>query len=149
LFDKLREAFSSLTKVISEKKLSEKDLDEALYNFQLTLLESDVAQEVVENMVASLKTQMTGLKVERSKDTGSLVHEKLRSTMIEIFTRAGTADVFRLIDEKKKRESRSRYFSSASTGPARPPAWQSSPTCSSRPATRWWSPRGTPTGRGR
>jgi fused signal recognition particle receptor len=103
LFDKLREAFSSLTKVISEKKLSEKDLDEALYNFQLTLLESDVAQEVVDNMVASLKTQMTGLKVERSKDTGSLVREKLRSTMTEIFTKAGTADVFKLINEKKKK----------------------------------------------
>jgi fused signal recognition particle receptor len=103
LFDKLREAFSSLTKVVSEKKLSEKDIDEALYNFQLTLLESDVAQEVVDSMVGSLKTQMTGLKVERSKDTGSLVREKLRSTMTEIFTKAGTADVFRLIDEKKKK----------------------------------------------
>ena len=52
MFEKLREAFSSLTKVVSEKKLSEKDLDEALFNFQLTLLESDVAQEVVENLVA-------------------------------------------------------------------------------------------------
>ncbi|MDA4112703.1 MAG: signal recognition particle-docking protein FtsY [Thaumarchaeota archaeon] len=103
MFDKLREAFSSLTKVVSEKKLSEKDIDEALYNFQLTLLESDVAQEVVDSMVGSLKTQMTGLKVERSKDTGSLVREKLRSTMTEIFTKAGTADVFRLIDEKKKK----------------------------------------------
>ena len=103
MFDKLREAFSSLTKVVSEKKLSEKDLDEALYNFQLTLLESDVAQEVVDSMVASLKTQMTGLKVERSADTGSLVREKLRSTMTEIFTKAGTADVFKLINEKKKK----------------------------------------------
>lgn len=103
MFDKLREAFSSLTKVVSEKKLSEKDLDEALYNFQLTLLESDVAQEVVDSMMASLKTQMTGLKVERSKDTGSLVHEKLRSTMTEIFTKAGTVDIFKLINEKKKK----------------------------------------------
>ena len=103
MFDKLREAFSSLTKVISEKKLSDKDLDEALYNFQLTLLESDVAQEVVDSMVASLKTQMTGLKVERSKDTGSLVREKLRSTMTEIFTRTVPVDLFKLINEKKKK----------------------------------------------
>ena len=103
MFDKLREAFSSLTKVISEKKLSEKDLDEALYNFQLTLLESDVAQEVVDSLVASLKTEMTGLKVDRSKDTGSLVREKLRSTMTEIFTRTVPADLFKLINEKKKK----------------------------------------------
>jgi fused signal recognition particle receptor len=103
VFDRLRDAFSSLTKVVSERKLSEKDLDEALYNFQLTLLESDVAQEVVDSLVASLKTQMTGLNVERSKDTPSIVSEKLRSTMLDIFAKAGNVDVFRLIDEKKKK----------------------------------------------
>jgi len=103
LFEKLREAFSSLTKVVSEKKLSEKDLDEALQNFQITLMESDVAQEVVESMAGSLKAQMTGLSVERSKDAGSLVRERLRSIMTDIFTKAGSADVFKLIDEKKKR----------------------------------------------
>jgi fused signal recognition particle receptor len=103
VFDRLREAFSALTKVVSERKLSEKDLDEALFNFQLTLLESDVAQEVVDSLVSSLKSQMTGLNVERSKDTPSLVKEKLRSIMVDIFTKAGTVDVFKLIDEKKKK----------------------------------------------
>jgi fused signal recognition particle receptor len=103
LFDKLREAFSSLTKVVSEKKLSEKDLDEALYNFQLTLLESDVAQEVVESITASLKAEMTGLSVERSRDTEAVVSEKLRGTITGIFAKAGSVDVFRLIDEKKKK----------------------------------------------
>ena len=93
MFDKLREAFSSLTKVISEKKLSEKDLDEALYNFQLTLLESDVAQEVVDSLVASLKTEMTGLKVERSKDTGSLVRGRNAEATHQVvdFPSRGTA----------------------------------------------------------
>ena len=103
MFEKLREAFSSLTKVISEKKLSEKDLDEVLQNFQLTLLESDVAQEVVESITDSLKAEMTGLSVERSKETGSLVREKLRSTMTGIFTKAGTVEVFKLIDAKKQK----------------------------------------------
>ena len=103
MFDRLREAFSSLTKVVSERKLSEKDLDEALFNFQLTLLESDVAQEVVDSLVSSLKSQMTGLNVERSKDTPSLVKEKLRGIMVDIFTKAGSVDVFKLIDEKKKK----------------------------------------------
>ncbi|MGA2199986.1 MAG: signal recognition particle-docking protein FtsY [Nitrososphaerales archaeon] len=103
MFDKLKEAFSSLTKVVSEKRLSEKDLDEALFSFQLTLLESDVAQEVVDSVAASLKTQMTGLSVERSKDTGSLVREKLRSAIAEIFAKAGSADLFKRIDEKKRK----------------------------------------------
>jgi fused signal recognition particle receptor len=103
LFDKLRGAFSSLAKVVSQKKLSEDELDEALYSFQLSLLESDVAQEVVESIAASLKAKMTGLSVERSADTGSLVSEELRSTITDVFTKAGSVDVFKLIDEKKKK----------------------------------------------
>lgn len=102
MFEKLRQAFSSLAKVVSERKLSEKDLDEALYNFQLTLLESDVAQEVVDSVTASLKSQMAGLSVERSKETGPVVKEGLRKSITDVFAKAGTVDVFKLIDAKKK-----------------------------------------------
>jgi fused signal recognition particle receptor len=101
LFEKLREAFSSLTKVVSEKKLSEKDVDDVLFNLQLTLLESDVAQEVVEKITADLKKQLTGLSVERSKDTGSVVRSKLREAIAGVFTDAGSVDLLKLIDAKK------------------------------------------------
>jgi len=103
LFEKLRQAFSSLTKVVSERKLSEKDLDEALYDFQLGLLESDVAQEVVDSLAASMKAKMTGLSVERSKDTAAVVKDGLRAAIAEIFAGAGSADVLKLIDAKKKK----------------------------------------------
>jgi fused signal recognition particle receptor len=101
LFEKLREAFSSLTKVVSERKVSAKDIDEALFDFQLTLLESDVAQEVVDKITGDIKQELSGTSVERSKDTSSLVSEKLRSTVAEIFALAGEADVVKLIKEKR------------------------------------------------
>ena len=104
MFDKLREAFSSLTKVVSERKLSEKDLDEAFFNFQLTLLESDVAQEVVDKISSEIKAEMTGRSVERSKETSSLVRDKLRAAITEVFAKAGDVDVVKLIKEKKGRE---------------------------------------------
>jgi signal recognition particle GTPase len=47
MFDKLRKAFSSATKSIGQRDLSEKDVDNSLRNLQLGLLESDVAQEVI------------------------------------------------------------------------------------------------------
>ncbi len=103
MFEKLREAFSSLTKIVSEKKLSEKEVDDILFNFQLTLLESDVAQEVVEKMCADLRSQLTGLSVERSKDVGELVRERLRASILEIFAKAGTVDVPGLIEAAKKK----------------------------------------------
>jgi len=103
LFEKLRGAFASLTKVVSEKKLSEKEVDEVLFNFQLTLLESDVAQEVVDKLTADLRTELTGLSVERSKDVGALVREKLRMSILGIFNKAGTVDIVELITESKKK----------------------------------------------
>jgi fused signal recognition particle receptor len=104
LFEKLREAFSSLTKVVSERKLSAKDIDEALFNFQLTLLESDVAQEVVDKITGDIKKELSGISVERSKDTSSVVNEKLRSTIADIFAKAGEVDVIKLIKAKKAKD---------------------------------------------
>lgn len=103
MFDKLREAFSSLTKIVSEKRLSAKDVDEALFNFQLTLLESDVAQEVVDKITNEIKRELSGISVERSRDTSSLINERLRGIIAEIFAKAGSVDVVKLIAEKKNK----------------------------------------------
>ena len=103
MFEKLREAFSSLAKVVSERKLSEKEVDEVLFNFQLTLLESDVAQEVVDKLTADLRTQFAGIKIERSKDASALIREKLRSSILDVFYKAGKVDVAALVDAAKHR----------------------------------------------
>ena len=99
MFDKLRGAFSSLAKSVSEKKLSEKDLDEALFNFQLALMESDVAQNVVEGVTADLKKQLLGISVERSKDVEGFVKDKLRGEVLSILTQAGDVDVLARVKE--------------------------------------------------
>ncbi len=103
MFEKLRQAFSSLTKVVSEKKLSERDIDDVLFNFQLTLLESDVAQEVVEKLTNDLRTQLTGASIERSKDVGDLVQTRLRDSILEVFKKAGSVDILERIETSKKK----------------------------------------------
>lgn len=103
MFEKLRQAFSSLTKVVSEKKLSERDIDDVLLNFQLTLLESDVAQEVVEKLTNDLRTQLTGASIERSKDVGDLVQTRLRDSILEVFKKAGSVDILERIETSKKK----------------------------------------------
>src|SRR4029077_9546812 len=101
MFEKLRGAFSSLAKAVSEKKLSEKDLDDTLYDFQLALMESDVAQSIVEKVTGDLKRQLLGMSVERSKDMQELVKEKLRSEVLSVFSQAGDVDVLERIKGKK------------------------------------------------
>jgi fused signal recognition particle receptor len=101
MFEKLKGAFSSLAKAVSEKKLTEKDLDDSLFNFQLALMESDVAQDVVENVTGDLKKQLLGMSVERSKDLQEVVKDKLRSEVLSVFSQVGDIDVLARIRERK------------------------------------------------
>lgn len=101
MFEKLRGAFSSLAKAVAEKKLSEKDLDDSLYDFQLALMESDVAQNVVESVTGDLKKQLLGMSVERSKDVEEVVKEKLRGEVLSVFSKVGDVDVLARVKESK------------------------------------------------
>jgi fused signal recognition particle receptor len=103
MFERLRGAFSSLAKTVSEKKLSDKDLDQALFTFQLALMESDVAQSVVDAVTGDLKKQLLGVSVERSRDVEGYVKEKLRSEVLGIFSSVGDVDVDQRIREGKAR----------------------------------------------
>ena len=50
MFDKLKKAFSNAAKSISQRELSSKDLDESLFELNISLLESDVSQEVIDDL---------------------------------------------------------------------------------------------------
>jgi fused signal recognition particle receptor len=103
MFEKLRGAFSSLAKAVAEKKLSEKDLDDSLFTFQLALMESDVAQDVVDKVTNELKKQLLGMSVERSRDVQEFVKEKLRSEVLGIFSSVGDIDVLERVRASKSK----------------------------------------------
>ena len=50
MFDNLKKAFSDVSKGVSEKELKEKDVDEVLFQLEISLLESDVAIEVIDSV---------------------------------------------------------------------------------------------------
>jgi fused signal recognition particle receptor len=102
VFDKLKEAFASLTKVVSEKTLSAKELDDVLFNFQLSLLEGDVGQDVVDNITSEVKKQLVGTKIERSKQTEAVIREKLRNAILNVFSTAPQLDIIARAREKKR-----------------------------------------------
>lgn len=101
MFEKLRGAFSSLAKAVSEKKLSDKDIDDSLFEFQLALMESDVAQSVVDTVTGDLKKSLLGMSVERSRDVQGFVKEKLRGEVLAIFSGVGDVDIIQRVKESK------------------------------------------------
>lgn len=84
LSEKLQETFRKLRR---KGKLSEKDVDSALREVRLALLEADVNYKVVKNFIASLKERSLGAEVLKSLTPGQqvvkIVHEELVKLMGE------------------------------------------------------------------
>jgi len=110
MFDKLRKALSSVgIKNIGQKEISEKEIDDNLFDLQLALLESDVAQEVIDNFSAKLKRELVGVKLERGQhNIENVIRTNIQSTIAEMFTKAGKIDLIQKI--KVKREARGGPF---------------------------------------
>jgi len=99
LFSRLRDKIRGLADTIKgEVLLSEEKLDGALWDFKVTLLESDVALDVSEKLIDDLKAKLTGKKVEKS-EVLSLIRESLRESLGEILLEPPS--VLELIRQKK------------------------------------------------
>ncbi|HVD21316.1 MAG TPA: signal recognition particle receptor subunit alpha, partial [Nitrososphaera sp.] len=102
MFDKLKKAFSRAAKGISQKELTEKGLDDVLLDLQIALLESDVAQEVVDDLSEELKKELLGLKLEKEQEANQIVQSKLRAGVAQIFARTNRFDLIEKINVKKE-----------------------------------------------
>ena len=102
MFDKLKKAFSRAAKSVAQKELTEKVLDDVLLDLQIALLESDVAQEVVDELSEKLKKELLGLKLEKEQEATEIVQSKLRTAVAEIFARTIRFDLIEKIKMKKE-----------------------------------------------
>ena len=102
MFDKLKKAFSRAAKSVAQKELTEKVLDDVLLDLQIALLESDVAQEVVDELSEKLKKELLGLKLEKEQEATEIVQSKLRTAVAEIFARTNRFDLIEKIKMKKE-----------------------------------------------
>jgi len=107
LFDRLRKAIEGFKESVTTRTLSEKELSSALDEFEVALLESEVALEAVESVEASIKKELVGTKVERGSDLQKLVDSALRSSLLKLFPSEAAIDLEGRIREK--RESKEPY----------------------------------------
>jgi fused signal recognition particle receptor len=103
LFDRLKQAFSAVTSAVKEKQLSDKDLDDVVFNFQLSLIESDVAQSVAEALTNEVQKSLAGTKVDRSAEPSEVVGERLATLLQTAFAKAGQVDLVANVREKTKK----------------------------------------------
>ncbi len=100
MFDKLRSAFSNAAKSLGEKELGEKDVEDVLSELEISLLESDVATEVIGSIKSDLKEKLVGSKVDKH-EIEKFVKDSLISSISSLFDAAGEYDLLQKINEKK------------------------------------------------
>lgn len=99
VFELLRSTISNLVDKIKYRSLSEEELDRILNDTLLDLVSADVAYEVAEHLVTSVKRSLVGLKVERGSRVDQIVVDTLRKKLLELLNR-GQFDLVSLAKSK-------------------------------------------------
>jgi fused signal recognition particle receptor len=101
LFDRLRAQFSNLYDRIAKSELKGKDLDNILDEFQLSLIENDVAVSAADFISNELREKLKDAQFARFTDPRTRVKVILQEVLLSLLQRAGQLDIFALIDKKK------------------------------------------------
>ncbi|WP_209475439.1 signal recognition particle-docking protein FtsY [Thermococcus stetteri] len=125
MFGKLREKLKKFTKEVEEKieeeekavkapqkeegflgrllqvEIKEKDIEDALDELELELLEADVALETVEALREKIKEKLVGRKVRIGTNKGKIVEEALREAILEILTPEKRINLLEMIKSKE------------------------------------------------
>jgi len=101
LFDKLRQQFSNFYDRIAKTELKGKDLEQVLDEFQLSLVENDVAVSAAEYVCNELRVKLGDVQFARFKDPRTRVKVILQEVLLSVLQRAGYLNIFELIDKKR------------------------------------------------
>jgi fused signal recognition particle receptor len=103
LFERLRKIFSETAKNLSQKSISKKEIDSILEELQISLMENDVAHEIVDEMTSKIKTEILSVKLERTENTDEVITTKLYSFLYELFlSTINKTDIIQSILEKER-----------------------------------------------
>jgi len=101
LFDRLRAQFSNFYDRVAKTELKGKDLDGVLDEFQLSLIENDVAVSAADFISNELREKLKDVQFARFTDPRARVKVILQEILLSVLQKGGQLDIFALIDKKK------------------------------------------------
>src|ERR687898_641473 len=105
MFDQLRKALSNATRSIVQKELTEKDINNIFSDLEFDLLQSDIAQEIIDRLFLKLKSDLVGMKLEKGQNAEGIININFRNAVVELFSTAGEIDLLQEIKEKKEKKT--------------------------------------------
>jgi len=101
VFDKFKTSLSKVVEKLSTKELTEKNLDDVLWDLQLILIQNDVSVKVAEQIADDVKKELIGEKIGRFENPRERVNEALKNAIFRVLTSGQAIDIFRMAEEKK------------------------------------------------
>ncbi|MEX2753425.1 MAG: signal recognition particle-docking protein FtsY [Candidatus Freyarchaeota archaeon] len=101
MFEKLKTSLGKVVEKLSTKELSEKSLDEVLWDLQLTLIQNDVSVKVAELIANDIKKELMGERVGRFENPYEKVNDALRKAIYKVLSGEHDIDIFSMAKEKK------------------------------------------------
>ena len=101
MFDKLRAQFSNFYDRIAKTDLKGKDLEEVIDEFQLTLVENDVAVSAADLVCSELREKLKDVQFARFTDPRTRVKVILEEVLLSVLQRAGHLDIFEMVEKKR------------------------------------------------
>ncbi len=92
---------SGLFSFVRHKTISEKDVDDILFELEMSLLEGDVAMEVSEQIIKTVKEDLVGRKIKRRSDVAEFTKDALKKAISDILS-IDSKSIKELIAERRK-----------------------------------------------
>jgi len=102
VFEKIRKAVDGFVQKVTHKSISEQNLDDALSDLQMALLENDVAYEATERINDRVKKTLEGEQIGLLQSKKDLIKTALYDAILAALTPENPVDLFALLEQRKK-----------------------------------------------
>jgi len=104
LFSKLRNTLRYVLDTLTSKTITESELEDVMFDWQLRLIECDVAFPVAEYIASEVKKEIVGLKVRRfGSDIVDKVKGAIKNVLLSIIESAGKLDFMELVQSQREK----------------------------------------------
>ncbi|MHA1354672.1 MAG: signal recognition particle receptor subunit alpha, partial [Candidatus Heimdallarchaeota archaeon] len=105
MFKKLKTGLDSAVEKLTQKELTEKNLEKPLYELQLALIANNVAVPIAELITKDVEKALKNTKVSRLTSRKKITFQALRKSIIDILDMAEEdIDILEIIKENKKND---------------------------------------------
>jgi len=102
MFEKLKSGLKGLVDKVTTTELSSENLHSVLSEFEMNLVENDVAFPVAKRICDDLVKRLDKVQVRRLEDRKKVVEKNLREVLLEIMLTESKIDLLNCIEERRK-----------------------------------------------